>query len=318
MPLTNAFDLILGDEWLVCHNAFLHMAEGICVLRYKHKALRLQSVTANVKSHPLRDLESDSSRCDAEPPHMLSHLQVKRLVRKKQRAFLALVKPDKVHGDSTLQGEEEQDFDARIRDGGADRAKIKQILEKYKNVFPKEFAYQHLPPEREVSHTIPLKPGAKPVARPIFRYSPRELEEMETHIKDMLRLGLIEPSNSPWGAPVLFAPKKNGKLRMCVDWRLLNSQTIRMAYPIPRTDDLLDKLNGSTIYSSCDGYSAYHQVRIASTEDMDKASMRTPFGTYRYKVLAFGLTSAPAVFVQIMDKMFRDKGLAKICGHTSR
>ena len=205
MQLTHAFDLVLGDDWQTCHNAVLHMAEGLCVLRYRHKALQLHSVSAEVKSHPLKDLDSDSP----EPMHMLSHLQVKRLVRKRQRAFLVLVKPG-IDSDPTAEGEEDPDFEPYIQNGGANRAKVKSILQKFKHVFPKEFHYQNLPPEREVSHTIPLKPGAKAVFRPMFRYSPRELEEMETQIKRLLRLGLIEPCNSPWGAPVLFAPKKNG------------------------------------------------------------------------------------------------------------
>jgi hypothetical protein len=167
-----------------------------------------------------------------------------------------------------------------------------------------------LPPEREISHTIPLVPGAKPVFRPMYRYSPRELEEMETQIRELLRLGLIEPCNSPWGSPVLFVPKKGGKLRMCFDGRWLNKLTVRHAYPLPRVDDLLDKLHGATCFSGLDLMSGYHQIRIAP-EEQEKSAFRTPFGLYKWKVLCFGLVNAPAVFVQMMDAVFRDRGLHK-------
>ena len=308
MPLTEAFEVVLGNDWLVNHNAHLLMAEGQCVVAYKHKTLRLNSVAAGVQSHPLSDLEDDTKQ--TPEVNLMSHLQAKRVLRKHQRAFLVMV-------NLVTEGEEEdksqeQLFDERIVKpaNGVDPSKVKSLLLKYKHVFPKEFHYLSLPPEREVAHTIPLVPGAQPVFRPMFRYSPRELAEIQTQVTELLRLGLIEPCNSPWGAPVLFVPKKNGKLRMCVDWRLLNARTVRSAFPLSRVDDLLDKLQGTCVYSSLDLMSGYHQVRIAP-EDQEKTAFRTPFGLYKYKVLPFGLVNAPAVFVETMTKVFQNRGLGK-------
>ena len=306
MPLTDAFDVVLGNDWLVHHNAHLLMAEGQCVVRYRHKTLRLNSVAAGVQSHPLTDVESDS----VPTVNLMSHLQAKRALRKRQHTFLVMV--TMVSGGEEEGKSQEQMFDEQIARPakGADPSKIKQLLLKYKHVFPKEFHYLSLPPEREVAHTIPLIPGTRPVFRPMFRYSPRELAEIEAQVKELLRLGLIEPCNSPWGAPVLFVPKKNGKLRMCIDFRLLNSKTLRSAFPLSRVDDLLDKLHGTCVYSSLDLMSGYHQIRIAP-EDQEKTAFRTPFGLYKYKVLPFGLVNAPAVFVETMTKVFQGRGLGE-------
>ena len=184
MPLTHAFDVVLGNDWLVNHNAHLLMAEGQCVVRYKHKTLRLNSVAAGVKSHPLSDLEGDTEQTPPSPTaNLMSHLQAKRVLRKQQRAFLVMV-------NQVSEGEEEvksqeQLFDERIAKPacGADPSKVKALLLKYKHVFPKEFHYLSLPPEREIAHTIPLVRGAQPVLRPMFRYSPRELEEIQIQVK---------------------------------------------------------------------------------------------------------------------------------------
>jgi hypothetical protein len=204
MPLTDAFDVVLGNDWLVNHNAHLLMAEGQCVVAYKHKTLRLHSVAAGVKSHPLSDLSDSNPSPDI---NLMSHLQAKRMLRKQPRSFLVMVN-QVTEGEEEVKSQEQM-FDEQIDKhvGGANPHKVKQLLLKYKHVFPKEFHYLSLPPEREVSHTIPLVPGAQPVFRPMFRYSPRELAEIEAQVKELLRLGLIEPCNSPWGAPVLFVPK---------------------------------------------------------------------------------------------------------------
>ena len=99
-------------------------------------------------------------------------------------------------------------------------------------------------------------------------------------------------STSPFGAPVLFVKKKTGKMRMCVDYRALNKVTIANRYPLPRIYDLLDKMQGATVFSTLDLLSAYHQIKLAD-EDIPKSAFRTPKGLYEYKVMPFGLTNAP-------------------------
>ncbi|GJP51478.1 hypothetical protein CLOM_g10644, partial [Closterium sp. NIES-68] len=111
-------------------------------------------------------------------------------------------------------------------------------------------------------HEIIEEPGSKPTFRAPYRLSPTELTDMKKQIEYLLAKGLIRPSTSPYGAPVLFTPKPDGSLRMCIDYRALNKQTIKNKYPIPRIDDLLDQLRGATVFSKLDLRSGYWQIRM--------------------------------------------------------
>jgi hypothetical protein len=152
---------------------------------------------------------------------------------------------------------------------------------------------------------IETEPGATPVNRPIYRLSPSELEELRRTLDDLLVKGFIHPSNSPWGAPVLFAPKKDGGLRFCIDYRGLNKQTIKNAYPLPRADDLIDQLHGARFFSKIDLRFGYWQIPI-DPSDVAKTAFRTRYGHFEWLVLPFGLTNAPAAFMDLMHKVFRD------------
>lgn len=304
LPLPPGVDFILGDTWMKNNKAQLLMAEGQLKIRCGGHIITLNNTWPEQK--PDASVPQPSS--EEHYLQVLSSTQAKRSLRKNKRHFLVYVK---WAAPPAAEGEDAQwDFASKVgtHDTCANPAKVVQLLRRFKDVFPKELSYMSLPPEREINHTIPLQPGAKPVFRPMYRYSPRELQEMETQITELLRLGLIEPCNSPWGSPVLFVPKKGGKLRMCFDGRWLNKVTVRHAYPLPRVDDLLDRLHGATCFSGLDLMSGYHQIRIAP-EDQEKSAFRTPFGLYKWKVLCFGLVNAPAVFVQMMDSVFRSKGM---------
>jgi hypothetical protein len=139
----------------------------------------------------------------------------------------------------------------------------------------------------------------------MFKYSTAEQEEIKRQVTELFSAGLIEKSTSPFGAPVLFVKKKDNTLRMCIDYRGLNKITVQNRYPLPRIDDLLDKLEGSTTFSSLDLLSAYHQIRLPD-EDVPKTAFRTPFGHYQYKVMPFGLTNAPSVFMAAMNDILGD------------
>lgn len=162
-----------------------------------------------------------------------------------------------------------------------------------------------LPPDRGIPEVIPLLPDARPPAPRLFRYSPTEVDEMRRQVTDLLEKGLIQPSCSPFGAPVLFAKKKDGTLRMCLDYRALNRVTVRNSYPLPRIDDLIDRLSGSKVFSSLDLLSGYHQLLLRES-DVPKSAFRTPFGSFEWKVLSFGLTNAPSVFQSAMNRMLAD------------
>ncbi|KAJ9518741.1 hypothetical protein QJQ45_025988, partial [Haematococcus lacustris] len=130
-----------------------------------------------------------------------------------------------------------------------------------------------------------------------------EQEELKRQIQDYLAKGMIEPSSSPYAAPILFVQKKSGELRMCIDYRQLNKLTLRDQYPLPRIDDLFDRLSGCSVFSSLDLQAGYHQIRI-TPEDVPKTAFRTPEGHFQFKVLSFGLTNAPATFQRVMNDAF--------------
>eukprot|EP00253_Pinus_taeda_P002058 PITA_02058 len=134
--------------------------------------------------------------------------------------------------------------------------------------------------------------------------STHELVELKLQLKEILYKGYIRPSVSPWGAPVLFVKKKDGTLRLCIDYRKLNKVKIKNKYPLTRIDDLFDQLKGAAVFSEIDLRSGYHQVHIKE-EDIFKIALRTRYGHYEFVVVPFSLTYAPATFMRFMDIVLR-------------
>ncbi|KAJ9511484.1 hypothetical protein QJQ45_029848 [Haematococcus lacustris] len=215
-----------------------------------------------------------------------------RWLRKGGRAVVAVISPD---GSATPEPEVTPH---NLPD--AIKAQLDSLLTEYSDVFT---PLTGLPPERPVGHTTPLEPGNRPAATPMYRLSKPEHDELKQQIQDLLAKGMIEPSSSPYASPVLFGQKKSGELRMCIDYRQLNKITLRDQYPLPRIDDLFDKLSGCKVFSSLDLQAGYHQIRI-TPEDVPKTAFRTPEGHFQFKVLCFGLTNAPATFQRVMNDAF--------------
>ena len=145
------------------------------------------------------------------------------------------------------------------------------VLSEFKDVFPEELP--QLPPERELDFTIELKPGVEPISKTPYRMKTPKLRELQIQLKEFIDLGLIRPSISPWGAPVIFV-KKDGSLRLCIDYRDLNKATLKNKYPIPRIDDLFDQMKGTSVFSKIDLWSRYHQLMIKEN-DILKTAFRT-------------------------------------------
>nr|GFA68802.1 putative reverse transcriptase domain-containing protein [Tanacetum cinerariifolium] len=159
-----------------------------------------------------------------------------------------------------------------------------------------------LPPARPVEFQIDLIPGAAPVARAPYRLAPSEMKELSKQLQELFDKGFIRPSSSPWGAPVLFIKKKDSSFRMCIDCMELNKLTVKNRYPLPRIDDLFDQLQGSSIYSKIDLRSGYHQLMVRE-QDIPKTAFRTRYGHYEFQVMPFGLKNAPAVFMDLMNRV---------------
>ncbi|WVZ70752.1 hypothetical protein U9M48_019394 [Paspalum notatum var. saurae] len=147
--------------------------------------------------------------------------------------------------------------------------------------------------------------GTAPIAKRQYRVAPKEQELIKENIDELLGKGFIRPSSSPWAFPVLFVDKKDGTRRMCVDYRALNDVTIKNKYPLPRIDDLFDQLQGACVFSKIDLRSGYHQLKIRPS-DIPKTAFITRFGLYEYTVMSFGLTNAPAYFMNLMNKVFME------------
>lgn len=177
---------------------------------------------------------------------------------------------------------------------------VQKLLAAYADVFQD---LQGLPPEREVVHSIPLLEGSRLPHKRMYRLSPREKEEVEKQVKQLLEMGLIRPSASPFGAPVLFVDKPDGSLRMCLDYRALNEITVKRRFPMPNMEELFDQLSGAKIFSSLDLQQGYYQIRIPEA-DVPKTAFMTHLGQFEYLVLCMGLTNAPATFQETMNKVF--------------
>ncbi|KAI3723628.1 hypothetical protein L2E82_35379 [Cichorium intybus] len=172
------------------------------------------------------------------------------------------------------------------------------VVNEFPDVFPDELP--GLPPDRLVEFTIELISGAAPVARAPYRLAPSEMVELRKQLEELLDRGFIRLSTSPWGAPILFVKKKDGSMRMCIDYRELNKITVKNKYQLPRIDDLFDQLQGASYFSKIDLRSGYHQLKIRES-DVPKTAFHTRYGHYEFFVMPFGLTNAPAVFMDLMN-----------------
>ena len=146
------------------------------------------------------------------------------------------------------------------------------VLQEFTDVFPDGIL--GLPPKKDIDFTIELVPGAAPVSKTPYMMSTLETLELNMQLQEFLEKKYIQPSVSPWGAPVLFVKKKDGTLKLCIDYRKLNKVTVKNKYPLPRIDDVFDQMRGAKVFSKIDLRSGYHQVRIKD-EDIHKTAFRT-------------------------------------------
>ena len=175
------------------------------------------------------------------------------------------------------------------------KVKLIDLMKQFPQVFTEDPGRTHL-----TKHSIELQPGTKPSNTQPYRLPPAKKAIVDQQIEEMLQAKQITPSRSPWAAPIVLSPKKDGSLRFCIDYRKLNASTIRTAYPMPRVDDTLDSLREARYISTLDLRSGYWQVEIDS-ESRDKTAFITHRGLYEFLVMPFGLSNAPATFQRLMD-----------------
>ncbi|GJS14306.1 reverse transcriptase domain-containing protein [Tanacetum coccineum] len=201
-----------------------------------------------------------------------------------------------------VHGERAVGITKALKSAKEDEPKLNDIpvVREFEDVFPEDLS--GLPPQRQVEFRIDLVPGATPIAKSPYRLAPSEMQELSGQLQELQDKGFIRPSHSPWGAPVLFVKKKDGSLRMCIDYRELNKLTVKNRYPLPRIDDLFDQLQGSRFFSKIDLRSGYHQLRVHE-DDIPKTAFRTRYGHFEFTVMPFGLTNAPAVFMDLMNRV---------------
>ncbi|KAA3483558.1 DNA/RNA polymerases superfamily protein [Gossypium australe] len=258
------FDLILGMDWLVKYQARLDCAA-------KRMILKTAKGDEVVMIGNRRDYLSN----------VVSALKAEKMIRKGREALLVQI------------------YALEAKESAVE--KVRTVGE-FPDVFPEELP--GLPPDREVEFGIDLLPGTAPVSIAPYRMAPKELVELKAQIQELLDRGFIRPSISPWGAPVLFVKKKDGSMRMCIDYRQLNKLTIKNKYPLPRIDDLFDQLKGASVFSKIDLRSGYHQLKVKEA-DVHKTAFRTRYGHYEFLVMPFGLTNAPATFMDLMNRVFQ-------------
>jgi hypothetical protein len=180
---------------------------------------------------------------------------------------------------------------------------IRRILQEFPDIFDTQ---AKMPLDRGSNNfKIRLVAGARPQVRRHGCLSEREVEEMRKRIKELLEIGHIAPSDSPWSVSILFVHKKDGTLHMCIDYRALNELTVRDEFPLPRIDAIFDKLRKAKYFSTLDLNMAYYQVRLEE-ESQACTAFTCEEGHYEFKVMMFGFTNAPPAFQQMMTQYLRD------------
>lgn len=150
-------------------------------------------------------------------------------------------------------------------------------------------------------HKIEVEAG-RPIRQPPYRLAQAYRDEVKKELKEMLEAGIIEHSSSEWASPMVIVGKKDGGMRLCVDYRKLNSVSKSDAYPMPRVDELIDRLGPAKFITTLDLTRGYWQVPVHA-DSQEKTAFTTPFGLFHFKVMPFGYQGAPATFQRLMDKV---------------
>jgi hypothetical protein len=270
LPL-KGFDIVLGVSWLKQFSPTIF-----------DWVSRTLTITKDCVEHTFTD------HCYSQKKHLISAEQCSKILQKGASGYLIQL--------FLIQNNIQLD----IPQGKEVPPKIAAILQEFTDVFATPTG---LPPKRDCDHRIPLKEGSTPPNIRPYRMPHKQKTVVEEMIKELLKNKEIRHSSSPYASPALAVTKKDKTWRLCTDFRQLNAQIIKNKYPIPVIEDLLDELQGATVFSKLDLRSGYHQIRMHE-EDISKTAFRTHSGHYEYLVMPFGLTNAPATFQELMNRIF--------------
>ncbi len=282
-----AHPIILGRDWMQEHKVKVDYGRGEFDMTTSRSAAKNPASTQNVKKgvkEPARKRIKSGKNCrrrtseQKESPVLVGYVDINELLTENE-----------------------------IRAAGLTQKKVAVAIpshyKQYESVFSADEAAR-LPEHRPFDMKIQLVEGKTPPYGPLYPLSDSERAELRAQLKEALEKGFIRPSTSSAGAPILFVKKKDGSLRLCVDYRGLNAITVKDRYPIPLISQLMDDLKGARIFTKIDLRGAYNLVRVAEGDEW-KTAFRTHYGQYEYLVMPFGLTNAPAVFQRLMQEVLR-------------
>ena len=306
---TSAF--VFGHNWLHRYNPSIDWSAGQ-ITSFRQLPL---SVPSSARSGPNDSSESPASRSSASDPKPSissasepsvplgnSSLPSVSFINAAAYARLARVKGNTVFSMTVSNSDSATGFSANP--DPVDLSGIPEDYHEYADVFSKSKAGS-LPPHRTYDLKIDLDEGAEPPIGRMYSLSKAELTTLRHFLDENLRNGFVRPSNSSHGAPILFVKKKDGSLRLCVDFRGLNKISKKDRYPLPLIADLLDSPGKARIYTKIDLRHAYHLVRIREGDEW-KTTFRTKYGSFEWQVIPEGLSNAPAAFQRFMNDIFAD------------
>lgn len=267
---SETFDVLIGFDTMVNNHLFIHPLE--------------KTLCRMISTNEWEKI-SDLSTNDIQESSITNHVKL----------FLCSISKTKLEKETTIE-----DILGNIPLEARESAE--ELFKKNKEILATSM--DDLKSSKLMEHRIQLKKDTVPIKQRTYRLSRTQMQVLKEEIQKLINKGLIEPSSSAWSSPVILVPKKNGKWRMCVDYRKLNEYTIKDSYALPYIDEILFSVGRKIQYfSTIDLFSGYHQISMA-IEDRDKTCFTTMFGNYNFKVMPFGLCNAPATFQREMNRIF--------------
>jgi hypothetical protein len=262
-----SYDVILGKPWLTKYNPHINWR------------LNTVSLTHEGKTHLLV-----GERGSHLPDYLISAVEAQEAIDADMPVYLVHLRHLSTSPSSTSSSPE-----------------LEAVLDEFKDVLS-GLPPNKLPPSRAEDHFVRLMPDCKPPASKLYPLSPAQLSELRSQLTELLDRGFIRPSESPYGAPILFVKKHDGGWRMCVDYRDLNKITVRNQHPLPRIDEMFQQLQGAKYFSKLDLASGYHQIRM-HPDSIETTAFKCKYGHFEYTVMPFGLKNAPGTFQAVMNRV---------------